>query len=213
MAGRHAVGSSLPDNGAGRARTVEHLALAAVELAEMAARQRRPEHAVAIDVGAATAVARHRRRIDFGELRLRVEAHGVARPRTERLAPDRAVLRIDHHAVETDRDALVLLRIDGGIRLDPVVAPAVAVGVEHERRPALRALMVAGFFQHPAIDPTGHARTGAAARQPQRIVGVLGEDQVMGWEAGIDQRELAGRRSNIDTCRAALSIGNTLADG
>src|SRR5262249_11264490 len=80
---------------AGRLGAVEHLALAAVELAEMAARERGPEHAVAVDVAAAAAIARQRRRIDFRELRLRIEAHDVARERGQRLAPHRAILRID----------------------------------------------------------------------------------------------------------------------
>src|SRR5262249_59164465 len=52
---------------AGRGRSVEPLALAAIELAEMAARQRRPENAVAADVAAARPVARKRRLEDFRE--------------------------------------------------------------------------------------------------------------------------------------------------
>ena len=141
------------------------------------------------------AIARHRRRIDLGELRLRIEAHGIAAATDSSDCPHTVPSSgLTHDAVEADRDALVLRRIDRLIGLDPFVALAVAVGVEHERRPALRALHVAGLFQHPAIDPAGHARAGAAAREPQRVVGVLGEDQVMGREAGVDQRELAGRR-------------------
>src|SRR6266581_5794129 len=54
---RPALGAVL----AGRGRTVEDLALAAVELSKMAARERGPEDAVAIDVAAARPVTGERR--------------------------------------------------------------------------------------------------------------------------------------------------------
>src|SRR5262249_22554185 len=55
-----------------RIRTVQRsLALAPIEAREMAARQRRPVHAVAIDVAAARRVAGHRRLVHFGERGLR----------------------------------------------------------------------------------------------------------------------------------------------
>src|SRR5262249_9952888 len=47
-------------------RAIEHLALAPVEGAHVAAGERHPDDAVAIDVHAARRVARHRRLVDFG---------------------------------------------------------------------------------------------------------------------------------------------------
>src|SRR5262249_59071217 len=56
---------------AGCGRSVENLALRAVERAQMAARHRHPHDTLAVDVGAANAVARHRRAIDFRQCRHR----------------------------------------------------------------------------------------------------------------------------------------------
>ena len=70
------------------------------------------------------------------------------------------------------------------IRLDIVVALAIAVGVEHERRPALRLRRIAGLVKHFGVDPAGH-RAGAA--EPQRVVGVVAELQMMGAKAGVDE--------------------------
>ena len=120
-------------------------------------------------------------------------------------APDRAVHRTDGDAVESRRDALVLRRIDRLIGLDPFVALAVAVGVEDERRPALRLLLVAGFFEHLAVEPADDAAGRTAGAGPQRVVGVLGENQMVRRKAGVDQRELlASCGSYIDRCRFAL---------
>ncbi len=53
--------------------------------------------------------------------------------------------------------------------------------------------LVAGLFEHLAIQPAEGARTLDAARNPQRVIGVLGENYVMRREARADQRELAAR--------------------
>ena len=138
------------------------------KLAEMAARQRRPEHAVAVDVAAARPVAGQRRLVDFGRARCASDR----RPGSTRTtqpgypsdgAPDRAVDRVHGDRVEASDDALVLGRVDRLVGLDIVVALAVAVGVEDERRPALRFLLVAGLLEHLAIEPADDA--GACRRR------------------------------------------------
>ena len=178
---------------AGRFRPVERaFALAPVEAAEVAARQRHPHDALAVDVGAADAEARHRHVVDLRERRLRRirsrnEPHDSARIGPER-APDRAVHRTRHHGVEARDDPLVLGGIDRLIRLDVLVALAVAVGVEDERRPALRLRHITRLVEHLGVDPADHR---PAAAGPQRLVGVVAELQMMGPEAGVDERVLS----------------------
>ena len=70
------------------------------------------------------------------------------------------------------------------IRLDVVVALAIAVGVEDEGRPALRLGCVAGLIEYLGIDPARY-RPGAA--QPERVVRVIAELQVMRAETGVDE--------------------------
>src|SRR6266571_8255177 len=128
------------------------LALAAVETGEMAARERCPHHAFAVDVHSARRIAGERRLEHLGErglrrIRSRIDADDEARI-AEHRSPDRAVDRARGEPVETGHDALVLLRIDRIVRPDVVVAPAVAVGVQNERGPALRLLLVARLFEH-----------------------------------------------------------------
>src|SRR5262249_53816400 len=127
----------------GRVRAVKRtLAFAPVETAEMTARQRYPEHAVGIDIAAARPEAGRWHLIELGECGVgRIVARrnqngpaGIA----QHAAPHCSVSGADRHAVVVHRDALVLSRIDRLIGLDPVVPPAIAVGVEDEWRPALR---------------------------------------------------------------------------
>jgi hypothetical protein len=60
-----------------------------------------------------------------------------------RVAPYRAVDGTDRDAVEARVDPFVLRRVDWFVGLDPWVLLAVAVGVEDERCPSLRLLLVA----------------------------------------------------------------------
>src|SRR5581483_13608 len=138
-----------------RGRAVERaLALAAIEAGELAARQRGPDHALAVDVDAARTIGALRRLVDLGQrglrrVRARQQPDDVARlveareADIHRLAPDRIVDRARLHAVERRQHALVLGRIDRLVGLDPGVALAVAVGVDDQRRPALRRHLVA----------------------------------------------------------------------
>src|SRR5262249_62304362 len=92
------------------------LALAPVEAADVAARERHPCDALALDVAAARTEAGQRHVVDFRERGLRrvgagIEAYDRAGARAQR-APDRAVDRVRHHRVEHLRDALVLGGID-----------------------------------------------------------------------------------------------------
>ena len=143
---------------AGRLRPVERsFALAPIEAAEMAARERRPDDALLVDVGAADAEARQRNVVDLRERRLRGirprnDAHDRARE-SPHGTPDRAVGRTRHHGVEAGHDPLVFRRIHRLIGLDVLVALAVAVGVEDQRRPALRFRRVAGLVEYLHVEP------------------------------------------------------------
>src|SRR3954462_12602516 len=184
---------------AGRFGAVQRrLALRPIEAREMPARERGPEHAVAVDVAAARTVSRHRRLVELGERRARgvgprIDAHHVAR-KSERRAPYRAVLRINGDAIETGDHALVLGRIERLVPVDVIVAAAVAVSVEHERRPALRLLLVAGFLEELAVEPAEHRVARTAGARPQRLVRVLREGEVVRIDASANEREPAALR-------------------
>src|ERR1700730_10851010 len=156
---RPALGTQLAFGGL---RAVEWaLALAAVERAEMAARQRHVGDAVAVDVEAAGAEARERRLIDFRQLGLRIEPQDVARI-AEHGAPHGAIRRIDADAVEAGVHALVLGRIDRLVRLTEFINLAVAVGVDDDWGPALGLSLVAGLFPDLAVHPADGALLRAA---------------------------------------------------
>src|ERR1700685_4835966 len=81
---------------ASRFRSVERaLALGTIEAAEMAAGQRHPDHAFAVDIAAARAETRHRDVIDFRQLGLGIEARDAAfaGEHADRV-PDRTVDRV-----------------------------------------------------------------------------------------------------------------------
>ena len=120
-----------------------------------------------VDVAAAQAEAGHRDVVDFrqrglGRVGAGNEPHDRARAGAQTY-PDRAVDRARHHRVEHLGDPPVLGRIGRLVGLDIVVALAVAVGVEDERRPALRLRRIAGLVEHLGVDPADHAAAAAAA--------------------------------------------------
>ena len=202
---------------AGRLRAVERtLALAPVEAADVAARERHPHHALAVDVGAAHAEARHRHVVDFrqrGLRRVRSRERSARSRRGCRAATPRSSRRPGSASRRRSRrDALVLRRIERLVGLDVVVALAVAVGVEHERRPALRLRRVAGLVEHLGVEPADHA--APPPLRPQRVVGVVAELQVVRLEAGVDEACTSSSWDRTSRARRSRrSSGNSFADG
>src|SRR5204863_3834184 len=68
----------------------------------------------------------------------------------------------------------------------------IAIGIKDERRPTLRLLLVASLLKRFPIQPANDAALGATCAGPQRVVGILGEDQMMRGKAGTDQSDFAG---------------------
>src|SRR5262249_30648943 len=96
------------------------------------------------------------------------------------------------HAVERGVDPLVLVRIERLVGLHIFVALTIAIGVENDRRPALRLHLVAGLFVHLRVEPAHNAALRPALAEPQRAVRIMAEIKVMGREAGSDGDPLAG---------------------
>src|SRR6185437_2297704 len=113
------------------------LALAAVELAQVAAAKRHPHHAVAVYVCPTHAEAGQRHVVDLAELRTRVETNQRAGKLERHRSPHRAVGRVGHDRVERARDALIELWIRRLTRLDPFIAAPVAIGIQNKRCPPL----------------------------------------------------------------------------
>src|SRR5262249_54547742 len=110
------------------------------------------------------------------------------------LAPDRIVDRARLHTIERGVDPLVLVRIERLVGLYIVVALAVAVGVDDDRRPALRLPLAPGLLVHLRVEPAYDAALRPALAEPECAVGVMAEIEVMGRKAGIDRHPLAGLR-------------------
>src|SRR5262245_28365539 len=114
----------------------------------MSARQRHPYDTVAIDVHTARPVTIHggfglvpRHLVDFRQSgRRRVVAWIYPDDRSgksQHRSPDGTVHRVHADAVVARYNPFVFCRINGLIGLYVVVAFAVAVGIENERRPSL----------------------------------------------------------------------------
>src|SRR5262245_324938 len=176
---------------AGRGRTVERaLALGAVEAADMAGAKRHPVHAVRIYVAAAWTEARQRDIVDFGECRLgrvraRIDAHDRAGIGADR-APDRAVLLVNRHGIDHLAETHVLARLLRAAGLGVFAALAVAAGIDDQRGPASRLRRVVGLIPLLDVEPTDYA-AAATRGGPQRVVAVVGEVQMVGREADIDE--------------------------
>src|SRR5206468_9260329 len=120
------------------------LALPAIEARHVAARERRPHHAVGGHVDAARAPGALGRYEDLGERGLGGVGPGndaddvaglvyASEADAHRLAPDRIVHRTRHNAVERGSQPRIAL-----------IPLSTAVGVDDDRRPALRFRGVAG---------------------------------------------------------------------
>ena len=93
-----------------------------------------------------------------------------------------------HHGIGTRaRDAHILAGLCRRAGFGVFVDRAIAIGVENERRPALRLDGIAGLIPDFGIDPAGH---GAGPGEPQCIVGVIAELRMMSAKAGIDEAVL-----------------------
>src|SRR5690606_28589518 len=98
------------------------------------------------------------------------------------------------HAVDLPADTRIARRIELSAGLVPRLRDlAVAVRIDHERTPALRRLLVTRLVEETRIDPAEVALADQRI-EPQRLVLVVRELQVMRREARIDQRELARLR-------------------
>src|SRR5262249_31169104 len=118
---------------------------------------RRPDHTVSVDVHATDAVRTgiERDLVNLSERSLRgvwpgIEAHHGAGKSLGR-SPDRTVHRANGDAIISGHDSFVFHWIHGLIRLNPFITFAIAVGVQDERSPTLRFLLVTGFFEHLPI--------------------------------------------------------------
>ncbi|PYU92305.1 MAG: hypothetical protein DMG25_12300 [Acidobacteria bacterium] len=80
---------------------------------------------------------------------------------------------------------------------------SIAVGVENECGPALRLLLIVGFFEHLGVQPADHPTATAG---PQRVVGILGKLQVVRAETRAHECDLPGFR--IVRGKVALAGGN-----
>ena len=116
--------------------------------------------------------------------------HSRAANRVRELTGGRTAIHVAD-AVHARLDSLVLGRVQRLVGLDIVVALAVAVGVEDKRRPALGCLLVASLVEPLRVDPADDAAGGAAAGEPQRVVGILGKNEMVRREARVDERKLA----------------------
>src|SRR5262249_49735751 len=136
----------------------------------------------------------------FAELRFGIVADDAAREAGYR-APDRAVGRVGADAIHAGADPHVLLRVHRSFWFYPtLVALAIAVDVEDERRPSLARLLVMGRIPLPPIKPADDIAGAATRAEPERVV--LIELQVMRGEAQIDHIDLA--RLGIIHFRLAL---------
>src|SRR5262249_39978865 len=190
---RPALGAQVPFRGT---RSIERpLALAAIEAGDVSARQGDPCSPLSIDVEPAHSISRRRDFVDFGERGLgwiRSELHANDPTRvTDVRSPDRAIERTVGDAVEPEPDALVLggiIRLVGfGVR----VPLAIAVGVDDERRPALGLPRVARLPEHLRVHPADEGELVLeVVAEPQRVVRILAEIQMVRAEARVDEREL-----------------------
>src|SRR5215470_17423394 len=83
--------------------------------------------------------------------------------KTQYRSPDRSIRRADGDTVESSIDSLVFSSINGLVRLHIFVALSVAVGIEDERRPALRLLFIVGFVEHLGVEPADCSSATTAA--------------------------------------------------
>src|SRR5947208_6371167 len=177
----------------GGGRSVEHLALAAVEFQDfMGAAPVLPNRTIRSDRHTARTGYPHlvrRRNVDFRLARLwwiqsAFEAHESGIVLADSRAPDAAVFGVDGIRVTTEIDPMVLFGIDGFIRLGPLRDLAIAVRVQHRGTPSLRRCGIVSFIERCRVHPAD----GAVLAENKRVL--LVEFVVVGCETGVDHREL-----------------------
>ncbi len=100
---------------------------------------------------------------------------------------------------------LSLVGSSGSLAPDILIALAVAVGVDHQRRPPLRGDAVLGFAEFLGVEPADDARPfrpWTARAHPQGVVGIVPEIKMMRREAGVDQVPIGRLRDRSATVRA-----------
>src|SRR5690606_18166599 len=131
-----------------------------VELSQMTAGERRPHHPVAVYVRTANPEAGERNVVHLRERGVRriwawIQANQRARIAAPR-APYGTVHGTRHDRVVACVDAPIEGRIQRLVRLRVRIALSVAVGVENQRRPALRSLGIAGLVEQLRVEPADH---------------------------------------------------------
>src|SRR5207302_1985323 len=146
----------------GSVRSIQHLALAAVETQHlMSAPPVLPDEAVAVDGHASRTGQRHfvrRRHVDLRLTRLRRvgpqrDPHELRVSDADARAPPAPLDWVDGIPGASQLHPVVLFGIDRLIGLGPLRDRAVAVGVEHGRTPSLRRSRVVSFVEHNRVDP------------------------------------------------------------
>src|SRR6185503_6530789 len=177
-----------------RRRTIQHLALPAVEAEDLV--DPAPvlvDDTIAVDGDASRIFQRGFRRWRDVDLCLaRHRRVGAPLEPDQRLvlvtdprAPDAAVGRADPDRIAAEFDAVILLRIDRLIRLGPAAGDlAVAVGVDDARAPALRRARIVRLVERHGVEPAD----GIVLAEHQVVV--LVEIIVVRGEAAVDHRDL-----------------------
>src|SRR5262249_3194440 len=134
----------------------------------------------------------HFRQRRLARVRAELDADEPARMADIR-SPDRAVGRTRRDSVEPEAEPLVLSWVLGLPGLDPGVALAVAVRIDDQGCPSLGLPRVARLPEHPRVHPAEQRQLVLkVVAEPEGVVGVLAEVEVVGAEAGVDERELFG---------------------
>src|ERR1700720_4621371 len=164
----------------------------------MSAGEERPGDAIRTDIPAPRAEATLRRLENLGDSGLcRIASRDQAdqqawlpdarETRTHGLAPDHVALWTRADAVERSLDQLVLGGIGRLIGGDKSLAFAGAADVGDDRGPALRFHLITGRIELLRIQPSDDAAIRLPLAEPERIVRIAPEVQMMRVEPRIDQ--------------------------
>src|SRR5207237_119819 len=149
-----------------------------------------PDDAPAVDVDATGREATDRRLwivewwfVDLGQTAPWVDPDDRAGQAARNRDPHGTIARVRDNPVARASDPSVLARIDWLIWLGIGVELPVPIGVKDVRTPALRVGDIAGRLERLRVQP---AQRAAIAHEPQCVVGVVGELQVLRGIARVD---------------------------